>query len=109
MKRFARRRLPASIVSFALAALLSGACAPLALAQAQTGRNAGPALSGGDAARPRPTVETASRETQAAIKACDDRSAILCVADALTRYAAALQEIAEQRRLQQRAPSQKTP
>lgn len=112
LKRFARRRWPVSIVLFAAAAQLLGACAPSALAQPSTGRaNAPASLDGaaGDTGRPRPTVESASRETQAAIKACDDRSAILCVADALTRYAMALQEIAEQRRLQPRPPSQKTP
>jgi hypothetical protein len=112
LKRFARRRSLGSLVLFALAMQLAGACAPSALAQPSTGRTSAPVIFGGvagDAGRPRPTVESASREAQAAIKACDDRTPFLCVADALTRYAAALQEIAEERRLQPRAPSHKTP
>jgi len=109
LKGFARRRSLGFIVVFALAAQFSGACAPSALAQPSTGRASAANFTDGGVGRPRPTVESASREAQAAIKACDDRAPFLCVADALTRYAAALQQIAEERRLQPRPPSQKTP
>ncbi len=112
MKRFARRPSLGFIVVFALAARLSGACAPSALAQPSTARASTPIFFDGVAGgigRPRLTVESASREAQAAIKACDDRAPFLCVADALTKYAAALQQIAEERRLQPRPPSHKTP
>jgi hypothetical protein len=40
----------------------------------------------------RPTVSTVSQQAQAEIRACPDNSAaVQCVADALTRYATALQ------------------
>jgi hypothetical protein len=109
LRRYARRRSLGSIVLFALAAQLTGACAP-ASAQPSTGRAVAPVIFGGaagDAGRPGLTVESASREAQAAIKACDDRAPFLCVADALTNYAAALQEIAEERRARSRAPWRK--
>jgi hypothetical protein len=60
--------------------------------------------SGGSAAYPpfsaqgepaRPTVETASRDAQRAIRNCDDNVAIQCVADALNRYAETLKQIAQ--------------
>jgi hypothetical protein len=43
----------------------------------------------------RPTVETASRDAQRAIRDCDDNVAIQCVADALNRYAETLKQIAQ--------------
>jgi hypothetical protein len=86
--------------SFGPAALVAGQVlcvgAPAAMAQPQTGRAETRILYTGAATRP--TVESASREAQAAIRACDDRAALMCVADVLTRYAAALHEIAGERR-----------
>jgi hypothetical protein len=41
----------------------------------------------------RPTVASVSRQAQAEIRACPDSAALQCVADALTRYAAALQAV----------------
>jgi hypothetical protein len=106
LKRSARLFSLRLLVRVALAAQLSGAFAPWALAQSPTGRAIAPKFSDGagdDKGRPAPTVESASREAQKAINACDDNTAILCVADALTRYAAALQQIAQQRRQESRA------
>jgi len=42
---------------------------------------------------PRPTVASVSRQAQAEIRACPDSAAFQCVADVLTRYAAALQAV----------------
>jgi len=44
-----------------------------------------------------PTVESVSRQAQREIRACDDAVAFQCVAGALTRYAAALRQIAHDR------------
>ena len=89
--------------SFGPAALVAGQVlcvgAPAAMAQPHTGRAETRILyTGAAGAATRPTVESASREAQAAIRACDDRAALMCVADVLTRYAAALHEIAGERR-----------
>jgi hypothetical protein len=46
----------------------------------------------------RPTIESASREAQDAIKACDDNAALQCVASELTKYAEALKQIDLSRR-----------
>jgi hypothetical protein len=97
------------IARLALAAQISCACAAPALAQAQTGRGAARVFFGGEAIGQRATVESASREAQAAIRACEDRAALVCVADALSRYADALHQIAEERRHRMHASSYKTP
>ena len=52
-------------------------------------------MAGVDPTSRRVTVESASREAQDAIRSCEDRAALTCVADALTRYAAALHQIAD--------------
>jgi len=44
-----------------------------------------------------PTIESVSRQAQQEIRACDDAVAFQCVAGALTRYAAALRQIAHDR------------
>jgi len=103
-----RWRSLGSIARFALAAQLL--CADCGLAAAQSpGRVGTPILygAGGDGLGRRPTIESASREAQEAIRACDDRTAIVCVADALTRYADALRGIAEERR--RRLHARRTP
>jgi hypothetical protein len=46
----------------------------------------------------RPTIESLSRETQKAIRACDDDAALQCVADELTKYAEALKQITQAQR-----------
>ena len=112
VKTFTRWRSLGWVARFALAAQVSCACAPPALAQPQTRRaEAGISFDGAasDATRRRATVESASREAQEAIRACDDRTALICVADALTRYAAALHQIAEERRRRIHASSYRTP
>jgi hypothetical protein len=50
---------------------------------------------GADASQADATVESASREAQRAIRACDDNVALRCVADVLTEYAEALKAIHE--------------
>ncbi len=45
----------------------------------------------------RVTVESASRDAQKAIRACDDRDALRCVANELSRYADALKEATRER------------
>lgn len=106
VKPFARWRHLNSVACFALAAQLL--CAPPALAQPQTGRAEARVFFNGAAQR-RATVELASREAQDAIRACDDRAALICVADVLTRYAAALHQIAEERRRRSPGPAYRTP
>jgi hypothetical protein len=49
------------------------------------------------AAAATPTIESVSRQAQQEIRACDDAVAFQCVANALTRYAAALRQIAHDR------------
>jgi hypothetical protein len=86
------------LIRSALAAQLFLLPAQLALAQPMTGRTGAPANPGGGEAypvRPRPTVESVSREAQQAIKACDDNAAFACVAAALANYAEALRQIGE--------------
>lgn len=100
VKPFARHRSPVSVAGVALAIQTLCASAPPALAQAAEGRSEARVLfnGGGDPTSRRVTVETASREAQYAIRSCEDRAALTCVADALTRYAAALHQIADERR-----------
>jgi hypothetical protein len=112
VKPFARWRLPGAVARFALAAQLSCGCAPAALAQPPAGRADATIFfdgAAGEAGRRKATVESASREAREEIRACDDRAALVCVADALTRYAAALHEIAGERRRRSRAHSHRTP
>jgi hypothetical protein len=70
------------------------ACAPHTLAQSRSPwRIPSPA----DDVTSRVTVESASRDAQRAIRACDDRDALNCVANELARYADALREAARER------------
>jgi hypothetical protein len=75
------------------AASLSQAPAQSALTRSEGSAPYPPFSAQGEPARP--TVETASRDAQRAIKDCDDNVAIQCVADALNRYAETLKQIAQ--------------
>ncbi len=61
------------------------------------GRSFAPAAPQAGAVASTPTVESVSRQAQREIRACDDAVAFRCVADVLTRYAAALRQIARDR------------
>jgi hypothetical protein len=87
--------LPPIGLAVALSAAVAGPIS--ASAQSLLGRSAPPTAAAGAAAGRR-TVESVSRDAQRAIRACDDRAALTCVANELTKYAEALQEIAEERR-----------
>jgi hypothetical protein len=78
-----------SLVSVALVLLAAVACAPQALAQS---RSPWRTPSRADDSTSKVTVESASRDAQKAIRACDDRDALFCVANELARYADALKE-----------------
>jgi hypothetical protein len=84
------------------AVLLAAFCSesiPCALAQSPSGRSGTAAINAGvnDPWPAKRTVESASRDAQKAITACDDNVALQCVASELTRYADALREIALER------------
>jgi hypothetical protein len=81
-----------------MTAIVSASVAPPASAQSAAGRSGAAAAAASDSAPSKQTVESASRDAQRAIRACDDNVAVTCVADELTKYAEALQEIAEERR-----------
>ena len=89
------------VLVLALAAAVVPVCAEAG------GRSLSPSAQGdsdGFKGAPR-TVESVSREAQREIRACSDSEAFQCVAAVLTRYAAALNEIARERR----NPSSPTP
>jgi hypothetical protein len=93
--------LPPPIGLAVALALSAAAVGPIsASAQSLLGRSASPTAgsAAAGAAPGRRTVESVSRDAQRAIRACDDSAALTCVANELTKYAEALQEIAEERR-----------
>jgi hypothetical protein len=91
---------PLVFIAVALSGALFGPISSVS-AQSLLGRSGGlatgSAIPGGPGS-PKPTVESVSREAQRAIRACDDSAALTCVTNELTKYAEALQEIAQERR-----------
>jgi hypothetical protein len=85
--------MPARLCS---GAALAGAIVVAAVAE-PAGRGSAPAAPQAGAVAAAPTVESASRQAQREIRACDDAVAFQCVADVLTRYAASLRQIARER------------
>ncbi|HLW92751.1 MAG TPA: hypothetical protein VKS78_15815 [Roseiarcus sp.] len=61
------------------------------------GRSASSVVSHDPSFATAPTIESVSREAQREIRACPDSVAFQCVADVLTRYAASLHQIAQER------------
>lgn len=98
MKRFPPRPSRGLVTGAVLVAALWANSIPPAAAQSPSGRPAA-ATDGvaNDSGQTRPTVESAARDAQEAIKACGDDVALQCVAAELTRYAEALRQIAEER------------
>ena len=101
MRRFPRLPARGFFIGATLSALLLAAFAAPVSAQSLIGKSAAAtAPAPNDPRRTRLTVETASRDAQAAIRSCDDNRAILCVANELTKYAEALKQIDQERALQ---------
>ena len=94
MQRANLKPLTACLLGVALA----GAAAFSVQAQSPFARS--DASRGVEAGYGQPTVQSASRDAQRAIRACDDNVALQCVADELTRYAETLKQIAQAREAQ---------
>lgn len=99
MRRF-RRPPPAGLIIVAGLLSVFGTLSSVS-AQSVFGRSGAPAAGAaisGVQAPAKPTIESVSRDAQRAIRACDDSVALSCVANELTKYAEALQQIAPERR-----------